>query len=161
MSSSLPIGISLWDFSLHHYARPGVSDCCLALQDEHGANVNLIFWALWLGYRNQYLDVQLLARARAAIGEWDRNYVVPLRQLRRRMKAEFGTDNESVETLRKQIKEAELLAEKYMQELLEGVAGNSESEKNTREIMQHNLDIYLQSLGITEAAAKHLLKLIE
>lgn len=162
MSSPLPTEISLWDFSLYHYVRPGVSDCCLLLQDEHGANVNLIFWALWLGHRDKHLDAQLLTQARAAINEWDCNYVLPLRQLRRRMKMEFGAGDKSIEAVRERIKQAELLAEKYMQELLERIGGISDAESKTpREIMQQNLGVYLQSLGITEAAADHLLRLIE
>ena len=39
----------LWDFSLRVYRAPGVSDWCLALQDGHGADVNILLWAAWLG----------------------------------------------------------------------------------------------------------------
>lgn len=115
MTSSLPIE-SLWDFSLALYAQPGVAEACLRLQDEQGINVNLIFWCVWL---EQQLGVHLedahLQEAHHHIDGWDRTYVVPLRQLRRRMKAEFGTRNDTIEAVRNQIKQAELAAEKELQ----------------------------------------------
>jgi uncharacterized protein (TIGR02444 family) len=36
-----------WEFALARYARPGVAQCCVALQDEHGANVMLLLYCAW------------------------------------------------------------------------------------------------------------------
>ena len=38
-----------WDFSLEIYAKPGVAQACLALQDECGADVNLLLFCCWAG----------------------------------------------------------------------------------------------------------------
>jgi uncharacterized protein (TIGR02444 family) len=35
-----------WRFSLDLYGRPGVAPACLALQDEAGADVNLVLYLL-------------------------------------------------------------------------------------------------------------------
>ena len=40
---------ALWRFSLTFYARPGVSEALIALQDRAGFDVNLMLFALWLG----------------------------------------------------------------------------------------------------------------
>ena len=40
---------ALWRFSLAFYARPGVSEALIGLQDRAGLDVNLVLFALWLG----------------------------------------------------------------------------------------------------------------
>lgn len=37
----------LWNFSLQHYAKPGVKQACLALQDTTGLDVNVALACLW------------------------------------------------------------------------------------------------------------------
>ncbi|MDZ7901762.1 MAG: TIGR02444 family protein [Rheinheimera sp.] len=114
--------LSLWDFSLLHYARPGVAEACLQLQDGHDANVNVLLWCAWLERRGLILDEVRLGNAQKRIRAWDEHYVIPLRHLRRRMKAEFGVADAAIEQLRTHIKQAELLAEKQLQLLLEAEA---------------------------------------
>jgi len=165
MSSPLPFDISLWDFSLHQYSRTGVSDACIALQDEEGINVNVLLWSLWLGHKGLDLDATLLKQATGAIHSWDANYVVPLRQLRRRLKTEFGTGDVAVEAVRTQIKQAELFAEKHLQRLLQNLV----REKNhvqkhllgRRELMRKNLKSYLGSYSVCELKAEELIGLID
>ena len=164
MSSPLPFDISLWDFSLYQYSRPGVSDICIALQDEEGVNVNVLLWSLWLGHKGFQLDIALLAQAIDAIQAWDKNYVIPLRQLRRNLKTEFGTDNVGVENIRTLIKQAELLAEKHLQNVLQTMMreeGSTTYFINRREFMFENLKCYLQSRGVGEPAVGALMALIE
>jgi uncharacterized protein (TIGR02444 family) len=36
-----------WEWALDAYARPGVAEACLELQDVHGQNVPLLLWAAW------------------------------------------------------------------------------------------------------------------
>ena len=154
---------SLWDFSLRQYARAGVADACLRLQDEHGVNVNVLLWCLWLGQRGLTLDITRLRSAQKRIHAWDEHYVVPLRQLRRRMKAEFGTADAGVEPVRQQIKQAELLAEKHLQSLLEVLPHNWESAGATSAqpyIAGKNLRFYLQQFNVADTAIVELLALL-
>jgi uncharacterized protein (TIGR02444 family) len=161
MSSPLSPACDLWAFSLYHYARPGVSDLCLRLQDEQGANVNIVLWALWLGFRGQRLDSVLLAQAQRKVHSWDQHYILPLRQLRRRLKVEFGTSDDSIEAVRTQIKHAELLAEKHLQYLLETLPDSSEQNTVSHtQMMANNLRLYLHSLAVSENFADSLLELI-
>ena len=37
-----------WEYSVQQYARPGVADTCLVLQDEHTLDVNMLLYAAWL-----------------------------------------------------------------------------------------------------------------
>lgn len=161
MPSSLPINISLWDFSLHYYARNGVSHLCLNLQDGYGINVNLLLWALWLGFRGKKLDAGLLVLAQKEIHSWHQHYVSPLRQLRRQMKVEFGVGDKSIETVRAQIKDAELLAEKHEQQLLEYLSGEySEASMDRSSLMTENVRLYLGVSGVDEDFCEQLLLLV-
>ncbi|MCG8546534.1 MAG: TIGR02444 family protein, partial [Alphaproteobacteria bacterium] len=39
-----PPGNAFWNFSLRAYARPGVADACIRLQDRYGVDVNVLFY---------------------------------------------------------------------------------------------------------------------
>jgi uncharacterized protein (TIGR02444 family) len=155
--------LSLWDFSLLHYARTDVADLCLRLQDEHGVNVNLLFWCAWLEQRGCTLDIGHLRSAQKRIHSWDEHYVVPLRQLRRRMKVEYGVADVGIELVRSQIKQAELLAEKQLQLWLEsyvqawgdmGITNTNSSPPGV------NVRFYLQQLHVADSVITQLLHLL-
>ena len=113
---------SLWEFSLALYAQPGVAETCLALQNDHGVNVNILLWCAWLGSSGYLLDPESLAQAQVLIGDWSSHYIVPLRALRVQMKAEFGVSDTGIEAVRTAIKQAELQAEKEALSWLERYA---------------------------------------
>ena len=116
-----------WRFSLELYARPGVAAACLTLQDRHGADVNLVLFALWLGSRGHQLtpeagnDLARLAR------HWQRPIVRPLRWVRRRLKqrtmAAGLPSPEAVGHWRGRLAEIELALEQAEQLLLEHAMG--------------------------------------
>ena len=108
-------GDAFWDFSLDFYGRPGVSAACLALQDRHGRDVNLVLYACWLGLSGRgRLDRGGLARAEAVAEPWRRSVIEPLRAARRALKAE----GESAATLYAAAKAVELEAEHLAQRRL-------------------------------------------
>lgn len=108
-----------WDFSLEVYARPGVAEACLDLQDRRGVDVNLLLFALWSGaVCGVRLTPDVLASLNAAVAGWRAEVVEPLRQARRRAKAEPGG-----EVVYAQIKAAELAAERLVQDRLHACAG--------------------------------------
>ncbi|HEY9218729.1 MAG TPA: TIGR02444 family protein, partial [Phenylobacterium sp.] len=41
--------MSLWDWVVAVYERPGVPEACLTLQDDHGQHTSLLLWAAWTG----------------------------------------------------------------------------------------------------------------
>ncbi len=102
-------GEALWRFSLALYARPGVAEALIALQDRAGCDVNLVLFALWVGAaRGHRLDGAEFAAAETAIASIGRDIVAPLRQLRRRLKAEPAAD---LQDLRRRLAVLELAAE--------------------------------------------------
>lgn len=109
---------ALWDWAVATYARPGVADACLRLQDEHEQSVPLLLWALWSAEAGRTPD---LLTGAATARAWEEEVVGPLRRLRRALKAlepdpAFGQDREAV---RDQVKAVELDAERRLLAQLE------------------------------------------
>lgn len=111
--------MSLWDWTLKTYERPGVPEACLILQDEHGLNTSLLLWAAWADP-----DDAALAGAVAAGKAWDDQVLWPLRRVRRDLKAAMsGIADEARLALREDVKAAELQAERVLMEGFEALAG--------------------------------------
>jgi uncharacterized protein (TIGR02444 family) len=108
----------IWPWAVAAYARPGVAEACLRLQDEQAQNVCLLLWAAWSG-----ADADALARGAVLARRWEGEVVGPLRQARRALKpAAPGIDAVSREALRAQVKAAELAAERVLLEALATIA---------------------------------------
>jgi uncharacterized protein (TIGR02444 family) len=113
--------LSLWDWTLAAYARPGAAQACLDLQDRYGQNVPLLLWAVWASS----VDADLMADAAAAARAWDVTAVRPLREVRRALKAPLAPiGDDAREALRTDIKAAELRAERALLETLEMLTGD-------------------------------------
>lgn len=122
---------AFWRFSLMAYARPGVADALIGLQDRAGHNVNLVLFALWLGICDaRRLDAAGLARAKAATEPIDRDVVRPLRDLRRGLKGHRDPD---ARELRRRVLALEIVAERRVQaRLAASVDGRLKSRRGDR-----------------------------
>jgi uncharacterized protein (TIGR02444 family) len=107
-----------WSFSLAVYAAPGVAPECLALQDAHGADVNVLLFCAWLGSKGVVLTAANLAAIEAAAQPWREAAVRPLRSARRGIKAIADATEEDVAALRKDVAALELRAEQIAQAML-------------------------------------------
>ena len=112
---------TLWDWVLEGYARPGVPETCLALQDDYGQNTSLLLWAA----RSRLADAAALAEAARTARAWDETTLVPLRAVRRNLKAPSPpVEDQAREGLREDVKAAELRAERVLIETLERIGAN-------------------------------------
>ena len=112
---------ALWRFSLAFYARPGVSEALIALQDRAGCDVNLMLFALWLGVSGRSpLTKEELAIAGRIVRPISADIVEPLRALRLKLSSDPDAD---VQRLREGIKALELAAEKVVQDRLGRTVG--------------------------------------
>ncbi len=102
-----------WDFALLVYRRDGVGDACLALQDSHGVDVNVLLFCCWLGESGRgALSAKEMAQALALVDRWHQDVVRRLRAVRARLKGGFGDiDVDFSDPLRGQIMASELDAE--------------------------------------------------
>jgi uncharacterized protein (TIGR02444 family) len=137
-------GAAFWRFSLAFYRRPGVAPALIALQDDGGFDVNLILYALWLGWSGHgRLDDAALAAADQAAAGLRTEIVVPLRQMRRRLDPAMQAD---IAPLRGAVAALELMAERAVQERLAALAGPSAALADAaarRADAQANMALYL------------------
>jgi uncharacterized protein (TIGR02444 family) len=102
-----------WDFALLNYRRDGVGDACLALQESHGIDVNVLLFCCWLGESGRgALTTEEMTRALALVDPWHQAVVRQLRAVRTGLKGGFGNiDTAYSDPLRGQIMASELDAE--------------------------------------------------
>lgn len=147
---------TLWRFSLSFYARPGVADALLALQDQHGRDVNLILFALWCGaVHSRRLDVADVASADTAVAQLRGEIVEPLRQLRRNLKPLPDAD---IQELRRRVLGLELAAERAVQRRLAALAGPAGAHRDVERhlITEANLALYLGPEAAASLEAQQL-----
>ncbi len=135
-----------WDFSLAAYGRPGVAPACLALQDRHGLDVNLLLFCAWCGGQGRPLARADLERLDAMVAAWRREVVLPLRAARRWMKSQETAPEALSEPLRAEIKRQELEAERIEQEILYAEAGEAAGAASPA-VAAANMQHYMALLG--------------
>jgi uncharacterized protein (TIGR02444 family) len=114
-----PSGSPFWRFSLQFYRMPGVADACIRLQEEAGADVNLLLFLLWHGAQQRRLSATEIAGLEQDIAAWRELTVIPLRAIRRALKSPPGlVEAGTAEAFRTRIKAVELEAERLQQEAM-------------------------------------------
>jgi uncharacterized protein (TIGR02444 family) len=115
-----------WQFSIKFYAVPGVAEACIALQDQAKVDVNILFYLLWNATQGRAFNAADITEIEHRIGPWREIAVVPIRNIRRALKAPPPVmEPAATEGLRTRIKAAELEAERLQQEALYGLAESS------------------------------------
>jgi len=148
---------NFWDFSVRTYSTKGVPDACLSMQNDHGADVNMLMYCCWVGVHFGQFDDHLFDRASIFSEDWAENVVSRLRSARKWMK-HTGCMADDVPTdqcmqLREQIKSIELAAEKMQQDVLatfpeSNVLCGADSSRPTLESTAANLFRYSSYAGI-------------
>ena len=108
-----------WRFSLHFYRQAGVSDACIALQDECGADVNLFLFLMWLAAGSRQLSEADVKTLDDKVRDWRNLTIIPIRDARRKLKgAPTLVEPGKQEAFRTKVKAIELEAERLQQEAL-------------------------------------------
>ncbi len=81
-----PAETPFWRFSLHFYGHTGVSDACIALQDEHGVDVNLLLFLFWLAAAGRQLSADDVKCLDDTVRDWRNLTIIPIRDARRKLK---------------------------------------------------------------------------
>lgn len=139
----------LWDYATTLYSAPAVAERCLALQDAHAANVNLLLLCCWAGQAGVILDIPALRSAEEVVAEWEKRMVVPLRLQRRRLDLSRSGCREE----RQRLLTEELQAERREHDLLQAWFSKREQGERypLRSAIAANLANYARLLAIPEA----------
>ena len=122
---------AFWTFSLAFYGRSGVAAACIALQDEFGADVNLMLFGLWTATLGRSLDDPTLDRLERSCAAWRTTVITPLRAARRALSPPppgMPFDPALTNALRRKLLAAELDAEHLQQSAMETLAPGSGAE---------------------------------
>ncbi len=127
-----PSGTPLWHYALDVYARPGVADELLRLQDHHHADVLWLLTALWLAERGAPLEIE--QRYQPEYEAWRKTMILPVREQRRLC------DKDKTPGLYELLKRAELEAEKEgLRILYEVFADQASGEADPLSCLMHCL----------------------
>jgi uncharacterized protein (TIGR02444 family) len=138
-----------WDFSLRFYNDGDVQQACLAFQDDHGGDVNVMLYLLYRAGQGAAYRSDGVRALDAAIAPWREEMVRPIRTLRRTLKTKaYLPDAEAQDSFRNQVKKIELNAEKLQQAVLEGNApAADETDLDPRDAASQSLAAYAAVLG--------------
>jgi uncharacterized protein (TIGR02444 family) len=110
-SPVIPLQNPLWEFACQVYSQAEMEAELLVLQDEHGADINLILQALWLASEGIEWMPECIADD---YQPWVTEQVIPIRNMRRRLKTQWVEQRGlGFEDFRQQVKKLELQAEQY------------------------------------------------
>jgi uncharacterized protein (TIGR02444 family) len=145
--AKIPVSKSpFWRFSVKFYAVPGVAPACIELQDRAGVDVNVLFFLLWNATLRRSFNHEQIADIERKIGAWRDMTVVPLRAVRRALRAPPpAIASDIAEGFRSRIKAVELEAERLQQEALYELAQSSpigESATSPEEAARRSVAAY-------------------
>ena len=110
---------SFWEWSQTIYARAGVADILLTLQDQYGLDINIILACIWTGDQQAALSVQDLAALFDFTENWAQKVTIPMRAVRRNLKNDPLATEGAVKKLRSSVKKLELQSEEIIQHAME------------------------------------------
>jgi uncharacterized protein (TIGR02444 family) len=152
----------LWPFTLDLYARPGIQDAVIPLQENQGADVNVLFYCVWSAVTGRgSLDAGSFDRVESQIARWRQEVTKPLRRVRVHIKTDpILLALEGATDARKKILEAEIESERIAQIAIESTAGQPSDEGSDAPaaIAERNLRAYLRYIDadVNAAAERHL-----
>jgi uncharacterized protein (TIGR02444 family) len=142
-------GSPFWRFSLQFYRLPKVADACIALQEEAGVDVNLLLFLLWHARQGRRLSKADVAALEGKIAAWRDVTVIPLRSVRRALKAPPALiEPSTAEAFRNRIKAVELEAERLQQEAMYALAPLGAAAGDPNAAAAGNIGAYQDMLGV-------------
>jgi uncharacterized protein (TIGR02444 family) len=109
-----------WAFALEIYARPGVAEACLKLQNEAGVDVMMFLMVAYAAVRHRILlSPAEIRELDEACRPWREQIVRPIRAIRSELKTgPLPAPNSETEQFRSKVKAVELAAERLQNQLL-------------------------------------------
>ncbi|RAU16895.1 TIGR02444 family protein [Nitrincola tibetensis] len=135
----------LWDYALKLYRQAGVEDICLSLQAQ-GIQVNPVLFACWLAHKRKPFPKALNQDVLC----WQTELLAPLRALRYRFRqSDWRRDYpECYQAFKQAELEAERIDLYHLWQLSQTDTQCLATDTCLEQIMQDNIDAYIQSLEI-------------
>ncbi|WP_051298655.1 TIGR02444 family protein [Marinobacterium litorale] len=142
----MPLDNPLWHYALKLYAKPGVEQAALELQNA-GCSINRLLLACFLARRGERLTPDMLSGEAL---EWQRELTHPLRVLRYRVRNR-KSERPELDAFYRRLREAELAAEQVELSLLwESIESDERPAAPAGEsLARTNLQVVLADAGPT------------
>jgi uncharacterized protein (TIGR02444 family) len=140
---------SFWQFSLITYSVSGVERLLLRLQNEFGADINMLLFCYWLGLQQKIPTPEQWVELQKLTVEWQKESILPLRSVRQFLKQRSGMAD-----FRRNIQTVEIEAERLQQEMMEHFSTTHQlmSLKSAPgKVAWQNLETYFASLLTVES----------
>lgn len=118
--------LTLWRFALRLWRHPRIEKACLQLQDEHQVPVAVLLTALWLSQTRCRPDPALGRALLADAEQFEKDYLRPLRAVRRR-----AAEHAEMAAFKEQVLSTELAGERL---LLEHLGAQEPSQRETQPV---------------------------
>ena len=149
-----------WAFALAIYAKPGVAEACLALQDEAGVDVMMLLTTTFAAVKQRLLAPDEIRALNEACRLWREQIVWPLRAIRSGLKTgPQPAPSEATEQFRSQVKALELAAEKLENKRLVECLPLRPPEKETvrpeqlRTVLENVVSVFAEGRGAAPKAS--------
>ena len=139
----------IWDFVLKFYGRQGVSEACIALQDSVGIDVNMVLFLMWMAAHGRGLAAEDVKTVSEKSHGWQREVVVPIRGVRRLLKANAPlVDAEAAAAYRKKVQAVELEGEQLQLNAMAALSASLRSSAaQPEQAARANLQAFQQAAG--------------
>jgi uncharacterized protein (TIGR02444 family) len=138
---------TLWNFAAASFKRADIAEGCLQLQDEAGADVNMLLTAAWLAAQDRGWRRDQIEELIAMCTSWRAHCVLPLRAVRRYLKGQI-----EIGALHTHAKALELEAEKLQLDHIQSALRLIDSEGSDvpmATLLAANLQAYLECIAIS------------
>lgn len=166
--------MELKTFAVTVYSETGVAQACLTLQDQEHVDVPLLLFCGWYGTCYGQIPCAQLTQAREISKQLGNRLIKPLRQVRRWMKTHSVDIRSELRwnTLREDIKRAELEAEMLMLDTLASMVASAgddaganfiasaSGQPDQQAVILHNLRLLVQHDNVISGDTEQLLQLI-
>jgi uncharacterized protein (TIGR02444 family) len=114
--------VTLWDFAVEAWARDGVSEACLILQDNESQCVALLLWRAWAAKEGRLIGSFRARRAITLARRLEGEVIGPLRAARRALSQLIeGVQEAGMASARTAARTAELAAERALIDALDAM----------------------------------------
>ena len=149
--SETAVSTPIWDFVLNYYGRKGVSDALIGLQDNHGIDVNMLLFLMWMAAQSKAVaadDVKFVSTTSQA---WQRAVVVPIRGVRRLLKENAPlVPAEAAAAFRKKVQAIELEGEQLQLNAMAALVGRLKpAQASPEEAARRNVKTFEAVAGKT------------
>ena len=150
---------SFWQFSLAVHGAPGVDAECLALQDTHGIDVDVLLFCAWTGARGIVLTDAQMTEIETLVRPWRDTAIAPLRAARRGIKTLPQMADADVAALRKDVAALELRAEQIEHAMLYGMMpALGPAHVAAEDAIGRNVSALGRAKGVPELVAPRLIE---